>query len=95
MGKLHSKRVEKIAGLESTDVNVIRSIFGNADVLGPLQSQLFRLHLFFVSSFFSHLFHSFRVCFHIFSTRFEFVFTSCPLVSSVVLGVCAVALAMY
>ncbi len=33
-----------------------------------------------------NLLHSFRVWFYIFSTRFEFGFTSSPLVSSVVLG---------
>jgi hypothetical protein len=36
-----------------------------------------------VSSVVSHLPPSFRVCFHIFPTRFECVFTSSPLVSSV------------
>ncbi len=37
-----------------------------------------------VSSVFSHLPHSFRVCSHIFPTRFEWNFASSPLVSSVV-----------
>ncbi len=36
--------------------------------------------------------HSFRVYFHIFSTRLECIFTSSPLVSSVVLGAFAIYL---
>jgi hypothetical protein len=38
-----------------------------------------------VWSVFLDFFHSFRVYFYIFSTRFECIFTSSPLVSSVVL----------
>ncbi len=73
--KIHSKRVEKIGS--------------NSSVIIEMQD-VWRLHLKCLGHviYQGNLLHSFRVYFHLFSTRFECIFTSSPLVSSVFLRHC-------
>ncbi len=74
---IFSTRFERILGLVALQTTIkLPTIKANCGCKTESKIQLFRVY-------FSHLSNSLRVYFHIFPTRFECIFTSYPLVSSV------------